>query len=97
MRSYATMIMAQAGRKISFRTEGISLPNARTAPVINMLKYFLHEYGEFNCSKINVIQYDDFIYHDLGSLAFCKKSGAAPAVELMPDTFFREPRIRKYS
>jgi Glycosyl transferase family 90 len=88
------MIAVQQSGCLRFITAAITTSNARTEPTITMFRQLLGEFVEnvrppaSRAKRILVIQFDDRIHHDIGSVAFCRPRNEAPAVRLVPDTYF---------
>jgi Glycosyl transferase family 90 len=110
MSPYGTMIAVQQSGCLRFITAAITTSNARTEPTITMFRQLLEEFSNnvgplaSRAKRILVIQFDDRIHHNIGSVAFCRPRNEAPAVRLVPDTYFflsqgyrslREAAVRK--
>jgi len=81
--------------RVRFVIPASATPNARTEPTISMFRALLQEWTDGGKPmqhspgrRILVIQFDDRIHHDIGSVAYCRPRGKAPAVRLIPDTYF---------
>jgi len=80
---------------VRFVIPTIATPNARTEPTISMFRTLLQEWIDDGsrvqpsaARRILVIQYDDRIHHNIGSVAYCRPRDEALAVRLVPDTYF---------
>jgi len=88
------MIAVQELGGLRFLMCAASADKARTEPTIRMFRSLLGAPTDGDGGSpgfrrgILLIQYDDRITHDIGSVAFCKPRGEAPAVRLIPDTYF---------
>ena len=92
MSSVGTMIAVREADGLRFLLCPYSAQNTRTT--ISMFRNLLEgpvkrEAGSPGCGRsILVIQYDDLNHHDICSVAYCRPRGKAPAVQLVPDSYF---------
>jgi hypothetical protein len=95
MTPHGTMLAVQDAGGLRFVIPAIAMPHVRIETTIPMFRSLLGELADrepgsrFSAGRqILVIQFDDRIHHDIGSVAFCRRTGEAPAVRLVPDTYF---------
>jgi Glycosyl transferase family 90 len=95
MTPHGTMIAVREHDQVRFLLPAIATPHVRIESTIPMFRHLLQETAiQAPCSPrlaarhVLVIQFDDAIHHDIGSVAFCRPRGEAPAVHLVPDTYF---------
>jgi hypothetical protein len=95
MIAYGTMIAIRETGGPRFIAHAYSTPNSRTGPTITMFQNLLAELPDDGRAlapppgrRMLVIQFDDRNHHDVKSVAYCRPRGAAPAVQLVPDTYF---------
>lgn len=95
MTPHGTMIALQDAAGLRFVIPAIATPNVRIATAIPMFRNLLEEFMQTRSPRLSpsgrrmlVIQFDDRIHHNISSVAFCRRRGEAPAVQLIPDTYF---------
>lgn len=100
MTPYATMALIREGRHSRLVLARYSVKNSRTFPTLHMLDALAGPYrealdrmtGRRPAGELLFLQYDDFAGHDVRSVAYGRHRGEAPAVRLIPDTYFFESR-----
>ena len=94
MTPHGTIVAVRQGARLRFIVPAIATPNARIETAVLMFRILLAEQGAASQPRsqdgrrVLVIQFDDEIHHDIGSVAFCRRRGTAPAVRLVPDPYF---------
>ncbi|MBV9784201.1 MAG: hypothetical protein JO264_10315 [Acidisphaera sp.] len=101
MSPYGTMALIREGRHTRFVLARYSVMNARTFPTMRMMQALAGRYQDAleelerrhpPATELLFLQYDDRALHDVCSVAYGKRLGEAPAVRLIPDTYFFEHR-----
>jgi hypothetical protein len=90
------MVAVQMDGYLDFVIKGISARRPRTKPTVSIIRSLLENSqpgmngGAPNRRKALMIQYADFAYTNVGSVAYCRYRGTMPAVSLIPDPYFFE-------
>jgi hypothetical protein len=92
MHAYGMAVGVWERPRVRIILEGVSTPNARTGAAIRLLRELMPIIAADNIRGTLFIQYDDCIHNNLCSIAFGKRKGEAPAVKLIPDTYFLNGR-----
>jgi hypothetical protein len=93
MSPHGTMIAVKGIAGLRFVIPAVATPHVRIETTIAMFRSLLEGSADSGSRSpvgrhILVIQFDDRIHHDIGSVAFCRPRGEARAVQLVPDTYF---------
>ena len=94
MTPHGTIIAVQDDGGLRFVIPAIATPHVRIETTIAMFRSLLGDLtgvprlSEACGWRVLVIQFDDRIHHNIGSVAYCRLRGEAPAVRLVPDTYF---------
>ncbi len=84
--AWGVMALTRDGRGVRASTPGYSALNARLPAALTMARELL---GRGRPGPgLWLLQFDDFAHHRLASLAFGRRAGAAPFVDLLPDPYF---------
>ncbi len=88
MSAFGTAIGIWERRGVRFVFEGASSPNKRTASTIRTFAEVIPDIARDYIRGALFIQYDDFVHNNMCSVGFGKRKDEAPAVKLIPDSFF---------
>ncbi len=92
MDAHGTMIAVEEEGRLRFVLPAVATPHARIDTTILMFRALLRDLAEgepaLRSRKNLIIQFDDRAHHGIASVAFCRRSGEAPAVRLVPDPYF---------
>lgn len=87
---YGLLVAVWENGTLRIALQGSTAPNARTGRVVRLLRELLPELGQ--ARGMVFVQCDDIVHNPVGSLGFCRRRGEAPAVILIPDTYFLDSR-----
>jgi len=92
MRAIGMITAVQDGAHLRFLASAIDAAAARTRPIVTLVRALLPLIEPRPERFLLILQHWDYAFHEVASIAYGKRRGAAPAVRLIPDAFFFDSR-----